>query len=1026
MIGVLHGLWLGDAFFCYVMQEGRLLHPREWKQRLASALPKWRSMKERTALLWLPDDHRGGHLHEVSAAGIAVSALDSFHFLAACQDQQRTDLCKEMAFGPDIDYWQHAALFVWHLAKCRKMVPGIEVFSWQYETESMHSTGKPFSGRGMWRPDLSEEEDRRQFEQLAAAMPPSCAAYMPEPGHGKGWMDHAPRHILHAYVSCVLDEWAREETGPSLLRDLNRRLGRNHPAAGTVEMQWWRAMLSPAARAYLSSPLYEAEKLERTLNAWLNAYSPVPPRQQSVRRLNLALRLAPPEALLGEQPWQLQFFLYPEEDPSLLLPAEEIWQMSASGDVLWENVRFHNAPAMLLDLLSKAGHIYPKLVELLFTNSAPHKLDLNADEAYIFLSEFAERLSKQGYVVQLPSWWTRDGSHKARGKVKLNIMEHDWSGVGGIGLHRLLEFDAVAALGGETVSLHQLKTIARLKSPLIPFRGRWIEVDQESVRETIAFLESRAYTEKKMTWQELLHLHARTSSVGNAAQPSLELELQAPPIVVSFLEGDWRQIVQQRKVPENLLAKLRPYQERGFQWMALMRDMGFGMCLADDMGLGKTVQVITLLLEQTLTQPALIVCPTSVLWNWQKELERFAPSLRVMIHHGPERLHGPAFESEARQAEIVLTTYPLLMRDEADFHRLEWSYFILDEAQYIKNRKAKQTMAVIRLRSKAKTRAALTGTPMENRLSELWSVLDFLNPGLLGESKQFQDQYAIPIEKEGDEKRTEQLKKLVAPFILRRLKSDPEINKELPEKVEMKSYCTLTLEQASLYQAVMDRMLADIDAKSGMQRRGHIMAGLNELKQICNHPALFLRDQSRLKGRSGKLKRLQELIDAVLAADESALIFTQYARMGHLLTRFIKEQYGMEPPFLHGGVPSSERAQMIASFQEGASPPLFVLSLKAGGVGLNLTRANHVIHYDRWWNPAVEDQATDRAFRIGQRRNVHVHKMICHGTLEERIDEMLEAKKDLLNTIVGSGEHWMTELSNDELRQLIELRHPLQ
>ena len=381
-------------------------------------------------------------------------------------------------------------------------------------------------------------------------------------------------------------------------------------------------------------------------------------------------------------------------------------------------------------------------------------------------------------------------------------------------------------------------------------------------------------------------------------------------------------------------------------------------------------------------------------------------------------MHGEEFLQQVTRHDIILTTYHLCGRDGVDLAQVSWASIVLDEAQYIKNYRTKQAQSVMKLT--APHRVAMTGTPVENRLGELWSIFQFLNPGYLGTSTSFRHRYTG----DGDQLRLQELHRLVAPFMLRRLKSDPDIAKDLPEKIELKSYCTLTDVQGAMYQAVVDQMLIQIEQRTGIARKGLVLSSLTKLKQICDHPQLLGKEETRVTKQeaSGKMERLLELLDNIEENGESALIFTQYVAMGHLLVSRLAARYGKAPAFLHGGVMKQERDEMVHSFQEGEGTSFFVLSLKAGGVGLNLTRANHVLHYDRWWNPAVENQATDRVFRIGQHKNVQVHKLICQGTLEERIDELIEKKKSLSEQVVGSGETWLTEMSDTDLKDLIALQ----
>ncbi|UPT75599.1 MAG: DEAD/DEAH box helicase [Elusimicrobiota bacterium] len=440
------------------------------------------------------------------------------------------------------------------------------------------------------------------------------------------------------------------------------------------------------------------------------------------------------------------------------------------------------------------------------------------------------------------------------------------------------------------------------------------------------------------------------------------------------------------------------------------------------MGLGKTVQALALILadrEAGVRRPVLIACPVSVVSNWKKEAERFTPGLPVLVHHGVDRSKSSDFARLVADHAVVITSYALLGRDFETLREVRWGGVILDEAQNVKNPRTMQSRAARALQ--ADYRIALTGTPVENHVGDLWSIMEFLNPALLGTEADFKKNFFTPIES-GDKEAAERLSRLTRPFVLRRLKSDKTIIRDLPDKLEMKVFCNLTREQASLYAAVGREAESSIEGVDGIKRRGLIIAALTRLKQICNHPAHFLGDDSVLEGRSGKLARLGEMLEEVLESGERALVFTQYAEMGKLLQSHLASVFGQEVLFLHGGVPRAQRDEMVAKFQDpGSGPSIFVLSLKAGGSGLNLTRATHVFHYDRWWNPAVENQATDRAHRIGQTSRVQVHKFVCAGTLEEKIDAMLERKKGVAERIVGAGEGWLTELSNAELREVFAL-----
>jgi SNF2 family DNA or RNA helicase len=444
------------------------------------------------------------------------------------------------------------------------------------------------------------------------------------------------------------------------------------------------------------------------------------------------------------------------------------------------------------------------------------------------------------------------------------------------------------------------------------------------------------------------------------------------------------------------------------------------------MGLGKSAQVIVRLLnEKESTEsvpPTLLIAPTSVVGNWLHEIAKFAPDLQAMVHHGSDRIKQEAeFKEATLKHDLVITSFTLGRKDEKLLSSVKWQRVVLDEAQNIKNPKAAQTRAILKLQSFH--RLALTGTPVENRLLDLWSIFNFLNPGYLGKEAQFRKSFEIPIQKDNNRVKSTTLKKLVEPFILRRVKTDPSIINDLPDKVEQKLYCNLTKEQASIYEAVVKDVTEQIASTEGIQRKGLILSTLMKLKQVCNHPAQFLQDGSDFSPeRSHKLSRLTEMVEEAIAEGESLLIFSQFKGIGDALEKYLRQTYHYNTCYIHGGTSRTKREQMIAEFQDSETEPsIFILSLKAGGVGINLTKANHVFHFDRWWNPAVEDQATDRAFRIGQKKNVFVHKFVAIGTLEERIDQMIADKKKLSTAVVGTDESWLTELDNEAFKQLISL-----
>jgi SNF2 family DNA or RNA helicase len=504
---------------------------------------------------------------------------------------------------------------------------------------------------------------------------------------------------------------------------------------------------------------------------------------------------------------------------------------------------------------------------------------------------------------------------------------------------------------------------------------------------------------------------------GNVARDRL-----AADWVRELLAGLPDEELEETQESPEFVGELRHYQRRGLSWLQFLAKLGLGGVLADDMGLGKTATTLAHLLERP--GPHLVICPLSVVRNWKRESERFTPKLDVVIHHGATRsktLASPDSELFVTNPErqLVITTYGLLPRDLEHLGSIKWSTVVLDEAQMVKNPNTKAAKAVRLL--DAEQKLALTGTPVENRLSELWAILDAVNPGLLGSLTKFRDKFGTPIERHHDLEAAARLRRMTQPFILRRTKADKRLLPDLPDKIEQIAYAKLTKEQATLYQKIVDQLLHDAEQESGMKRRGLVLAALMRLKQVCNHPAHALKDGSRLAGRSGKLTRFDELVTDLLDQGERALVFTQFREMGELLRQHISEQFGFDAPFLHGGVTRTRRDSMVDEFQDGSGPPLLLISLKAGGTGLNLTAASQVIHYDRWWNPAVEDQATDRAWRLGQLRTVNVHKLVCEGTVEERIGQVIDDKRKLADAVVGTGEAWLSELSTNDLRDLVVL-----
>ena len=924
--------------------------------------------------------------------GVALEPMRAVQLLASLPVEGQTGAASTV-LGADLRYWSAAAKLVVELLARERLVPTLEQSNGAFEAR--------------WRPVLDDPRDAQRLTQLAGSQPPVVQALVPPPGE-----EPPPaRRLLESFVETSVDALAR-----SWVSHDNGRRGL--PGSG-AELAWLEA-LRRGDLAVRASPS-DLERLRARLATWRAPL--VTPASSSAYRL--CFRLEPPEvsadqgAAASSEPWTLRLFLQATDDPSLLLEAERVWQ-ERSSTLVYLNRRFDEPQERLLADLGRAVHAFPPL-ERCLAEPRPTACQLSAEEAYDFLREAAWLLEEHGFGMLVPSWWDRGGPRGRLGlRLKLRTPGQEQDGAGLLGSRSMVEYDWRLAVGDVELSETEFRQLAALKVPLVCVRGQWVELRPDKIEQAISFWDRRS-AGASLTTAEALPLALGGQEVGGL--PVLGYE--ADGWIERLLESDREARVSPLLDPPGFVGTLRPYQARGAGWLVFLAECGLGGCLADDMGLGKTIQYLAFLLHRVLQRrerrPALLVCPTSVVGNWRHEIERFAPGLRFLVHHGSSRAAGAEFAAQAEAVDLVISSYALVHRDRDSLAAVQWDGLVLDEAQNIKNPSTLQARAVRSL--PAGYRFALTGTPIENRLSELWSIVDFLNPGYLGSLNGFRQRFVTPIERWQDPERTTQLKRLVEPLILRRVKTDPSIIQDLPDKLEMKVYCTLSAEQATLYQAVVDDMLAQIERSEGMQRRGLVLATLTRLKQVCNHPAHFLADNSPLPGRSGKLERLQEMLEEVLDAGDRALVFTQFAELGARLREYLQQHFEREVLFLHGGVPAEQRDALVARFQRAQDgPPIFVLSLRAGGVGLNLTAANHVFHFDRWWNPAVENQATDRAFRIGQERNVQVHKYICAGTLEEKIDALIESKRSLAEQVIGTGEGWLTELSTAELRDLLTLR----
>jgi superfamily II DNA or RNA helicase len=857
-----------------------------------------------------------------------------------------------------------------------------------------------------WQPVLAGADALRARE-LTAAMPPLCRATCAEGESSDAAFGQALEGLTDAAVRSRLDR----DPEFALLAPVQ-------PGAAVPLTERWLAALTGDSGTVAVGPSegVAAAQLAFALWNWQDAAQLPPGPVRTCFRL--VEPPVPPQPVQAdtearEARWRVEFALQSTDDPSLLLPAADIWSGTTADG--WAAAGIAYPEEDLLAGLGRASRLFPELDDELDI-AAPGSVELDTAGALAFLKETGPLLAGAGFGVLLPDW-----VRKSRLGLKLTTRSRTTSTAGAaatarFGLSDLVDFRYELAVGGEVLDPAELAELARLKIPLVRVRGQWVELDDRHLQAALKFLERGG--SGVMTSGD-----AMLAGLGEAADLPLT-EVDADGWLGDLLSGQAEQRLAPMRTPASFHGELRPYQERGLSWLAFLGQAGLGAILADSMGLGKSPQTLALLAQEqdegTRRGPTLLICPMSLVGNWQREAAKFTPRLAVHVHHGADRLTGQDLTTAMTGADLVITTYGVATRDREALRQVQWARVVCDEAQNIKNAGTRQAQAVRAI--PARSRIALTGTPVENRLGDLWSLMEFTSPGLLGSAEKFRQRFAIPIERAGDEEAVGQLRRITGPFILRRLKTDKTIIADLPDKLEMKVWCNLTPEQASLYQATVDDMMERIEAaEPGIERRGLVLATMAKLKQVCNHPAHLLADGSRLDGRSGKLARLEEIGEEVVTAGDKALCFTQYAEFGHMLQPYLAARLGCEVLYLHGGTSKNRRDQLVTEFQEGTGPCLFLLSLKAGGTGLNLTAANHVIHVDRWWNPAVEDQATDRAFRIGQRRDVQVRKFVCVGTVEERIDAMIEEKKALADAVVGSGEGWLTEMSVADLRQVIQL-----
>ncbi|MBJ3812747.1 DEAD/DEAH box helicase [Streptomyces flavofungini] len=861
---------------------------------------------------------------------------------------------------PTAAFWGAAAVLALQLAARGLLLPGL--------TDSDHDA---------WRAGPLNAEDLRRLRDLAASMPPAAHAVP---------LDAAlpprlpvPERLLRQFLDAVADTLPR----------------------------------SPAAAAAAGQPAFAAPEPQHlpAQRAW--AMDVAAGHDAGVR---ISLRVEVPGLLSDASaetrlPFRAVLQIHSVSDPSLVADAAEVWAGSgAAAGAFGPRARMD---ALLA--LRRATRAWAPLGPLL-SAPVPDAVELADEDVTDLLGSGARMLAAAGVDVH----WPRELSRSLTARAYIGPEEGDSEGEKGpdklgsdtpsyLSADALLAFNWRFALGDQELTREELDRLAESNRPVVRLRDQWVLIDPHEAQR------ARAQQDRKLTPIDALSAALTGSTEVDGRRIDVEPTGWLATLRERLADPEGMEPVGQ---PAALAADLRDYQLRGLNWLARMTSLGLGGCLADDMGLGKTITLISLHLHRQTDEategPTLVVCPTSLMGNWQREIEKFAPGTAVRRFHGAQR-----GLDDLAQGEFVLTTYGTMRLDAERLDAVGWGMVVADEAQHVKNpysATAKQLRTI-----GARARVALTGTPVENNLSELWAILDWTTPGLLGKLGTFRTRYAQAVESGSDPAAAERLSQLVRPFLLRRRKSDPGIAPELPPKTETDRAVSLSAEQAGLYEAVVRETLAEISGADGFARRGLIVKLLTGLKQICNHPAQYLKENKpRITGRSGKLELLDELLDTILSEDASVLVFTQYVQMARLIEQHLSAR-GIPSQFLHGGTPVAEREAMVGRFQDG-EVPVFLLSLKAAGTGLNLTRAEHVVHYDRWWNPAVEAQATDRAYRIGQTQPVQVHRLIAEGTIEDRIAEMLLRKRELADAVLGSGEAALTELTDAELADLVALR----
>jgi SNF2 family DNA or RNA helicase len=909
-----------------------------------------------------------------------VKTLNELHFQLFFDNQ-------EITIATDLLFWFYYTQSLKEIILKDQYIPYLK-----YRALDGKDNNDGFQIYPFWQ--IVSDKYEKNISRYAGFMPQACLSGAREFSAGGNFYE--PENLLRHFSENLLKQVARNTKFPPKL--LNQ-------AKGTILEYFFKSYRNE----YITGPGEKALELYRKWAAWKDNIL----QSHTITKFNLCFKLE--EAKNENDQWQVNLSIAGKKAPFLKISLHDYWHSDKSRKEKIKKTLGRDLEKTILLHLGQAARIYPKIWEALETDK-PDSFELDLEEAFLFLKETAYILEDSGYKVAVPEWWTPQARNTAKLRIKVS------GGVGRVNnklftTENLIRYQYQLAIGDQEISEKEWRDLVNAKTPLVKFRGQWLEPDIGKMLELLELWQKNRDQEKEMSLLDLLKIAADESSF------AVEHDKTLFEMMARLRDKNKFELV---KTPEKFKGALREYQRRGVSWIQYLEQLGLNGCLADDMGLGKTIQVIARLInekeENQEAGPTLLLAPTSVLGNWQKETERFAPHLRALIRHGIKRTREKQeFIKECSRYDLVITSYSLLKKDEELLKAVHWQRIVIDEAQNIKNPKAAQTKALLQL--KANHRLALTGTPVENRLLDLWSIFNFLNHGYLDSHTAFRKTFEIPVQKDNNRSRASLLKNLVEPFILRRVKTDKNIIKDLPDKVEQLIYCNLTKEQGSLYEAVVRDIEKQLEEKEGIERKGLILSSLMRLKQICNHPVQFLQDGSEFSaGRSHKLSRLSEMLEEVIENGDSVLVFSQFREICQALSRFIGENLHYRTYLLHGGTTRNKRQKMIDEFQDPETEPaVFILSLKAGGVGINLTKASHVFHFDRWWNPAVEDQATDRAFRIGQRKNVFVHKFLAIGTLEEKINQLIEDKKKLSGIVIGSDESWLTELDNAAFKKLIAL-----